>query len=208
MHNTDLSAAEPGLPSPGPVRRATIRTLDVVASALGLVVASPILLTAMIVISLDSPGAPLFAQARVGRHERVFTCYKLRTMKVGTASLGTHQVSASQITRIGGFLRRVKLDELPQLFNVLRGDMSLVGPRPCLPSQAEVIAARRARRIFTVRPGVTGEAQLLGIDMSMPEELALHDRAHLNTSARAYISAVLRTASGQGRGDRVADQAR
>ena len=100
----------------------------------------------------------------------MFTCYKFRTMAQGAPLAGSHEVSGSWITPIGRRLRSLKLDELPQLFNVLRGDMSLVGPRPCLPNQAEVIAARRARDVFNIRPGITGIAQLTSIDMSKPEQ--------------------------------------
>src|SRR5690606_22830348 len=106
------------------------------------------------------------------RGEAVFVCYKLRTMAPGTPDRGTHEVSVAAVTPLGRFLRKMKLDELPQLWNVLVGEMSLVGPRPCLTSQGAVIAARRARGVYAVRPGVTGPAQVLGVDMSTPEQLA------------------------------------
>ena len=111
-------------------------------------------------------------------------------------------MAASWVTPIGRRLRSLKLDELPQLFNVLRGDMSLVGPRPCLPNQAEVIAARRARNVFAIRPGITGIAQLASIDMSTPDELAeadsryIHDRSFLGD-----LKIIARTVLGGGAGD-------
>ena len=180
-----------------------LRALDVVLALGGLIVTSPLIVFALGLIALESRGNPIFAQPRVGRGERVFVCYKLRTMKSGSASVGTHEISSAQVTRVGLHLRRLKIDELPQLFNVVRGDMSLVGPRPCLPNQDEVIAARRAQDVFSVRPGITGAAQLAGIDMSMPVELALKDRDHLDMSAAAYVSAVIATVLGGGRGDRI-----
>jgi lipopolysaccharide/colanic/teichoic acid biosynthesis glycosyltransferase len=96
-------------------------------------------------------------------------------MKIGTSSSGTHLINSLNITWFGSFLRKFKLDELPQLFNVLIGDMSLVGPRPCLPNQKKLIIERKKRRVFNVRPGITGLAQVLGIDMSTPSLLAKTD---------------------------------
>src|SRR5262245_54406303 len=118
------------------------RAFDVVVALVGLAVLWPALLAAMLAIRMESPGPTIFAQPRVGRGRRLFTGYKLRTMHEGTRHLPSHEVGAAALTSIGRSLRRTKLDELPQLFNVLRGDMSLVGPRPCLPSQEELIEAR------------------------------------------------------------------
>lgn len=126
-------------------------------------------------VKLTSPGPAIFAQKRVGKGERIFTCYKFRTMRSGTREAGTHEISQSEITPIGRFLRRSKIDELPQTWNILRGDMSLVGPRPCLPSQSELIGFRRALDVFGCKPGITGLAQVAGIDMSEPQKLARID---------------------------------
>lgn len=126
-------------------------------------------------IRLSSPGPAIFAQQRVGRNERVFTCYKFRTMRTGSPQAGTHEVSTSYITPVGRFLRRTKIDELPQVVNLLRGEISLVGPRPCLPGQAELIEWRRKFGVFACRPGITGLAQVEGVDMSEPERLARMD---------------------------------
>jgi lipopolysaccharide/colanic/teichoic acid biosynthesis glycosyltransferase len=128
-----------------------------------------------IAVRLISPGPGLFAQPRVGKGERVFTCYKFRTMRTGTLQAGTHEVSSTAITPIGRLLRRTKLDELPQIWNLARGEMSLVGPRPCLPNQVELIEWRRKLDVFRIRPGITGLAQVLGVDMSEPEKLARID---------------------------------
>jgi O-antigen biosynthesis protein WbqP len=119
--------------------------------------------------------SPLFRQERVGRHQKPFTLVKFRTMEKDTASVASHLASASAITPFGRFLRRTKLDELPQLWNVLKGDMSLVGPRPCLFNQEELIAEREARGVYQARPGITGLAQVNGIDMSTPRLLAETD---------------------------------
>jgi len=161
------------------------RLIDIAVSAAGLIVAVPIIAVIALVIRLETPGNPFFGQTRVGRNERPFTIWKLRSMHQGTPALGTHEVAASALTRTGHIIRKTKLDELPQLINILRGHMSLVGPRPCLPSQAEVIAERRKKNIFDARPGVTGLAQIRGIDMSMPEELAACDRTYLDTRSLA-----------------------
>src|SRR6195952_13100 len=148
------------------------RAFDVLACALLLLFGWPILLVIIIAIRLQSPGPAIFAQVRVGKGGRQFTCYKLRTMYSGTANLPTHQVQASSVTALGEYLRRFKIDELPQLCNVLIGDMSLVGPRPCLPSQIDLVEARRKSGVLEVRPGITGLAQVNGVDMSDPDRLA------------------------------------
>src|SRR6195952_5991460 len=146
------------------------RSFDVLASMLLLLFCLPILLIVIIAIRLESPGPAIFRQVRVGKNGRPFTCYKLRTMYSGTATLPTHEVQASSVTVLGEYLRRFKIDELPQLCNVLIGDMSLVGPRPCLPSQTALVEARRQLGVFEVRPGITGLAQVNGVDMSRSEE--------------------------------------
>lgn len=156
------------------------RAFDFVAAAAGLVVATPVILLLIIMVRRDSPGTGIFVQDRVGRRGRTFRCYKLRTMRSDAPNVPTHDAPASHITRLGAFLRRTKLDELPQLWNVLRGDMSLVGPRPCLPTQAELIAERAARGVDQLRPGITGLAQVSDIDMSEPVRLATKDAEYLH----------------------------
>ncbi|MCK5750500.1 MAG: sugar transferase, partial [Oricola sp.] len=103
------------------------------------------------------------------------TCYKFRTMAEDAPQAGTHEVAPGHITPLGRFLRKTKIDELPQVWNVARGEMNLVGPRPCLPSQTELIDRRRKLGVFECTPGVTGLAQVGGIDMSEPEKLARVD---------------------------------
>jgi O-antigen biosynthesis protein WbqP len=155
------------------------RAFDLVAAALGLVVVSPLLVVLAIAVRSTSEGPALFRQRRVGRGEKPFICLKLRTMHVGTASVPTHFAPAAALTPLGLTLRRWKLDELPQLWNVLTGDMSLVGPRPCLPTQHELIDERRRRGVFALRPGVTGLAQVGGVDMSNPVRCAEFDARYL-----------------------------
>lgn len=163
----------------------------------------PVLLT-ILVLGLFDTGSPIFRQQRVGRYQKPFTLLKFRTMKVDTAHVASHLASKSSITNLGNFLRRTKLDELPQLWNVLKGEMSLVGPRPCLFSQDELIAEREQRGVFDVRPGITGLAQINEIDMSTPELLAETDARMLSTlSNKMYCHYILATLKGAGAGDRV-----
>lgn len=158
----------------------------------------------LFVLGLIDSGSPIFRQVRVGRDRKPFVLWKFRTMRLDTASVATHLADAAAITRLGSFLRRSKLDELPQLWNVLRGDMSLVGPRPCLFSQEALIAARHARGVYTARPGITGLAQLSGIDMSTPELLAETDQKMLaELTVLLYFKYLWMTALGKGSGDRV-----
>jgi lipopolysaccharide/colanic/teichoic acid biosynthesis glycosyltransferase len=125
-------------------------------------------------------------------------------MRLDTVSTATHLVDPSAVTKLGGLLRRTKLDELPQLWNVIKGDMSLVGPRPCLFSQTDLIAERAARKVFSVRPGVTGLAQISGIDMSTPALLAETDARMLDDMGLpTYLKYILKTLLGSGGGDRI-----
>ena len=151
-----------------------IRLLDIVFSFLVLILFFPLLILIFFVGFLDN-GFPLFIQKRVGLNLKNFTLIKFRTMKMGTLSAGTHLIDSSNITRFGYFLRKFKLDELPQLLNVFMGHMSLVGPRPCLPNQKRLIVERKKRGIYKVRPGITGLAQVSGINMSRPVLLAKTD---------------------------------
>lgn len=164
---------------------------------------APILVLLWILGWLDTR-SPLFRQKRVGRHQKPFTLVKFRTMRPNTASVATHLADASAVTKLGHILRRSKLDELPQLWNVLKGEMSLVGPRPCLFSQTELIDERELRRVFNARPGITGLAQINGIDMSTPRLLAETDALMLKEMGLgAYFTFILKTVTGSGHGDRI-----
>lgn len=180
-----------------------IRLLDFVFSITGLLLGFPVLLV-IYVVGLFDTGSPLFRQKRVGRDQRPFNLVKFRTMRLDTASVASHLANASAITPLGAFLRRTKLDELPQLWNVLRGEMSLVGPRPCLFNQTELIAERRRRGVFEARPGITGLAQVNNIDMSTPKLLAETD-AHMlqSLTLASYFKYIFMTIGGKGSGDSV-----
>lgn len=178
------------------------RGFDIVVAASGLVILSPLILLLIMLIRANSPGSAIFVQERLGRNEKPFRCYKFRTMTTGAPNAGSHKIDGSWITPLGGRLRRCKLDEIPQLLNVLRGDMSLVGPRPCLPVQTDVIAARRLKNVFAVRPGITGPAQLHGIDMSMPEALAAADAGYIENQTMVMdLWLLFATLTGAGTGD-------
>ena len=180
-----------------------LRMIDIALATTGLIATSP-LMALLYVIGLFDTGSPLFKQVRLGQNQRPFTLVKFRTMKVDTQSVATHLANPNSITYWGGFLRKSKLDELPQLWNVAKGDMSLVGPRPCLPSQTELIQERLARNVFKARPGITGLAQIQGIDMSTPRFLAETDAKMLaNLGVASYFIFILRTLIGAGRGDRI-----
>lgn len=179
------------------------RLFDLVLSLAGLVVSAPIFLLLFVLVWADAK-SPLFRQERVGRHQKPFTLVKFRTMRPDTASVATHLADISAVTKLGHFLRRSKLDELPQLWNVLKGEMSLVGPRPCLFNQTELIEERAARGVFAARPGITGLAQINGIDMSTPRLLAETDALMLGElGLGAYFSYIFKTVAGAGRGDRI-----
>ncbi|KYL33207.1 lipid carrier--UDP-N-acetylgalactosaminyltransferase [Pseudoalteromonas agarivorans] len=180
-----------------------IRTLDILFSLVGLILTMPFLII-LYIIGLFDTGSPLFMQERVGRNKKPFTLVKFRTMTVDTASVASHLASTASITPFGGFLRKTKLDELPQLWNVLKGEMSLVGPRPGLFNQEELTQAREAKNIYTVRPGITGLAQVNEIDMSTPQLLAETDARMITTlNLKNYFTYILQTVTGSGSGDRV-----
>ncbi len=180
-----------------------IRLLDIILSAAGLVFGMPVFILICVAGLLDT-GSPLFMQTRVGRHKRPFVVVKFRTMKPDTASVATHLANAAAVTRLGHFLRRTKLDELPQLWNVLKGEMSLVGPRPGLFNQAELTNAREAEGVYKARPGITGLAQINKIDMSTPDLLAKTDAKMIAAlSVRDYFRYILMTLVGRGAGDRI-----
>jgi lipopolysaccharide/colanic/teichoic acid biosynthesis glycosyltransferase len=155
-----------------------------------------------VLIRLIDGSSPLFRQERVGRFGRPFQLYKLRTMRPDSPNLPTHESSTSHVTPLGRFLRRTKADELPQLVNVLRGDMSFVGPRPCLPGQIELIDRRDELGVSALRPGITGVSQIAGLDMSRPAELAIRDALYRRRwSLRADLAILARTFLGGGSGD-------
>ena len=177
------------------------RLLDISFSFVGLLLLSPLLVILLIIGFFDN-GSPIFQQARVGRYKKPFRLVKFRSMYMNAPSVATHLASASSITPFGRFLRKSKLDELPQLWNVFIGDMSLVGPRPNLFNQTELIEERQKLGIYNVRPGITGLAQVNRIDMSTPRLLAETDAEMIkNFNLIIYIKYIFVTVLGKGKGD-------
>lgn len=180
-----------------------IRFIDVLAAILGLLLLWPVLLIVTIVGMFDT-GSPIFVQTRVGKKQNPFKLIKFRTMSVETKSVASHLASNASITKLGMFLRKTKIDELPQLINVLKGEMSLVGPRPNLFNQEELIKERDALGVYDVLPGITGLAQVQNIDMSTPKLLAETDKKMINTlNIKNYFKYILMTVTGSGSGDAV-----
>jgi lipopolysaccharide/colanic/teichoic acid biosynthesis glycosyltransferase len=181
------------------------RAMDVVLASLGLVAGAPVLLVAMAAIRIESPGHPIYRQRRVGRDGRPFDLYKLRTMVHGAEHVGAGMAvneGDPRITRVGAFLRRTSLDELPNLVNVLRGEMSIVGPRPTIPVQVEQYTERQRGRL-AVKPGITGWAQVNGrASLPWPDRIELDlwyvERRSLALDLRILGRTVVLLLRGQG----------
>jgi lipopolysaccharide/colanic/teichoic acid biosynthesis glycosyltransferase len=179
------------------------RVFDFIFSFFGIIFLLPVGLT-LFVIGLFDTGSPLFLQKRTGKNKRIFTLVKFRTMRKDTQSIATHLAQKDSITKYGAFLRKTKLDEIPQLLNVLKGDMSLVGARPNLPNQTELIDERDKQGIYNYLPGITGLAQINEIDMSTPVQLAETDAEMYKTlNVQKYFFYIFATLSGKGQGDRI-----
>ena len=170
-----------------------IRILDFLFSLIGLIFLSPLIIL-IFLIGLFENGSPLFIQSRVGCNIKSFSLIKFRTMPMGVRSAGTHLIKNIKLTSFGNFLRRTKIDEIPQLLNVLIGDMSLVGPRPCLFNQKKLINERKKRGVFKVRPGITGLAVINGINMKTPTLLAKTDQKMIKSmSLNNYFYYIFKT---------------
>jgi O-antigen biosynthesis protein WbqP len=180
-----------------------IRILDFFMAFFGLLATFPILIAVSVIGYFDT-GSPVFIQQRMGKNKRPFKLIKFRTMAVETKSVASHLASAASITKLGGFLRKTKIDELPQLINVLKGEMSFVGPRPNLFNQEELITERDSRGVYAVLPGITGLAQVSTIDMSTPKLLAKTDQKMIESLTLVdYFRYIIMTATGSGKGDAV-----
>lgn len=180
-----------------------IRLIDFLIACIGLLFLCPVLCCVTLAGFFDT-GSPIFVQERVGRNKKSFKLIKFRTMSLDTKSVASHLASDASITKLGSFLRKTKIDELPQLINVIKGEMSLVGPRPNLFNQEELIRERDTQGIYDVLPGVTGLAQIKNIDMSTPELLAKTDKHMIdNLTLKCYFKYILMTATGGGSGDAI-----
>ena len=185
------------------INRTIFRLLDIFIASLAFFTFLPLIIFVYCLIYLENK-SPIFKQVRIGKNKVKFTLIKFRTMKIGTESLATHLTDSKKITKIGRLLRKTKLDELPQLLNVIKGDMSLVGPRPCLPSQFELISRRSELNLYNYLPGITGLSQIMGIDMSDPSLISKTDYKMMKKlSLHSYFYYLLLTFFGKGFGDRV-----
>lgn len=170
------------------------RLVDVVLAGLALLVLSPLLLLTALAIRLEDGGPALFRQRRSGRDRADFTLMKFRSMPVGSANVPSASAATLRITRVGRLIRRTNIDELPQLLNILRGDMSVVGPRPALPSQADLLELRAQNGAIRCRPGLTGLAQVSSYDgMPVAEKAALDGRYAERPGFLSDIGIILRT---------------
>ena len=186
------------------LNRAVSRLMDLSVALFILIFLSWFLLIICILIRLETKGSPIFRQKRAGISGRFFNCYKFRTMFINTENVATHEVSVTQITRLGRFLRASKIDELPQAWNIIKNEMSLVGPRSCLITQDVIIAEREKRGILAIKPGITGWSQIHRIDMSDAVKLAESDAQYLaKKSLLLDVKILVLTILGKGIGDLV-----
>ncbi|WP_429967942.1 sugar transferase [Enterococcus sp. AZ046] len=173
------------------------RIIDFILSLMGIVVLSPVLLLLCLAIKLDSKGPIIFKQKRVGKNKTYFNIYKFRTMKIDTPKeMPTHLLADPDfyITKVGKFLRKTSLDELPQLFNIIKGDMAVIGPRPALWNQYDLIEERDKYGANDIRPGLTGLAQISGRDeLEIPIKAKLDGKYTDNISLRMDIKCFLGT---------------
>jgi O-antigen biosynthesis protein WbqP len=180
-----------------------INIFDVALAISVLLISSPVIIYVYFYILLVG-GSPIFSQFRIGLDGTEFRLYKFRTMPIGTASVATHLNTSRNLDRFSLWLRKTKMDELPQLFNILKGEMSFVGPRPCLPNQKELIEIRYINRIFDIKPGITGWAQVNGIDMSDVELITEYDKTMTKElSLGMYFKIIMLTFVGYGSGDKL-----
>lgn len=179
------------------------RLFDIFFSLIGLIFGAPLFIV-IIIFGIYDTRSPIFCQVRVGLEKKPFVLFKFRTMSKETPSVASHLVSSSLVTPFGHFLRKTKLDEIPQLWNVLKGDMSLIGPRPNLLNQKKLIKKRQELGVYKVKPGITGLSQIKKIDMSTPDLLAKTDIEMINNmSVNFYFKLIILTLTGKGQGDRV-----
>ena len=163
------------------------RVLDFIFSLVAIIILSPVILVISLLVLISSGGPVIFKQQRVGYKNKVFTIYKFRTMKRGMRQTKTEDLTEEEIkndiTVIGRVLRKLSLDELPQLVNILKGDMSFVGPRPLIIEEKEIRELREKNNIYSVRPGITGWAQVNGRDFITDEQKVQYDKEYVENQS-------------------------
>ena len=181
------------------------RTMDIVSSLVGLILLSPLFLLVAILIKLDSKGPIIFKQIRIGKDSKRFYIYKFRSMKIDTPNLSTEEfINASDFTtRVGKFIRKTSIDELPQLVNILKGDMSIVGPRPVIEREVRLLELRKECNVDSILPGITGLAQINGRDNIDDYEKVKYDFEYLSKrnlvlDIKIIINTVLKVAKSEG----------
>lgn len=185
------------------------RCMDLAGAAAIVLLLWWLMIIMWIIVKLQSPGPGIFRQRRIGLNGQEFTCYKFRTMHLSAPNVATHEAPASVVTPLGSILRRTKIDELPQVFNIFANEMSFVGPRPCLPTQTELIDERRNRAVLSLKPGITGLAQVNDIDMSDPITLAACDERYVKLRSIIFdLKLMLMTVSGKGMNDKIGKAAK
>lgn len=158
-------------------------TIQVLTSIIGILFFLPVIILFGIVVFIED-GKPLFfIQNRVGKQKKIFKIYKIRTLKIDTPSVGSHLIGKNAVLMSGKLSRKFKIDEFPQLINVIKGDLNLVGPRPCLENQEDLIAERQVLDIFSIKPGITGLGQVLKYDMKEPKLLAMVDKIFIDNDS-------------------------
>ena len=181
------------------------RTMDIVSSLVGLILLSPLFLLVAILIKLDSKGPIIFKQIRIGKNSKSFYIYKFRSMKIDAPNLSTEEfINASDFTtKVGKFIRKTSIDELPQLVNILKGDMSIVGPRPVIERETRLLKLRKECNVDSILPGITGLAQINGRDNIDDYEKLKYDFEYLSKrnlvlDIKIIINTVLKVAKSEG----------
>ena len=181
------------------------RTMDIVSSLVGLILLSPLFLLVAILIKLDSKGPIIFKQIRIGKNSKPFYIYKFRSMKIDAPNLSTEEfINASDFTtKVGKFIRKTSIDELPQLVNILKGDMSIVGPRPVIEREVRLLEIRKDCNVDSILPGITGLAQINGRDNIDDYEKVKYDFEYLSKrnlvlDIKIIINTVLKVAKSEG----------
>ena len=157
----------------------------------GFVFISPFLFLAALGLLLEDGLPILFVQDRIGKNKKIFKIIKIRTLKTSTPQTGTHELKPEHRLKVGIIIRKIKLDEFPQLLNVIKGDLNLVGPRPGLPNQELLLGFRSERKVFNIKPGITGLAQVMGYDMSNPRELSEVDKLYVQNKSLKMDALIL-----------------